>query len=91
MATDVTENKWTNVDVMYPGVEIVQFTTANSGDYYDCKKIKRVEGAFASQITVDGEEIQVSWSQKSNGQPRVTLTLETQSAASGYLTIFGRQ
>jgi hypothetical protein len=91
MATDLTENNWSNVDVMYPGVEIVQFTSANTADYYDCKKIKRVEGAFASQQTTDGEEIQVSWAQKGNGQPRVTLTFETQTVVSGTLTIFGRQ
>jgi len=87
----VTENKNSNVaDVFQPGVEIVQFTTSASGDTYDCKRIKIVQGAFASQETTDGEEIQISSANQSNGQPRITITLESGSAVTGYLTIFGR-
>lgn len=86
----VTENKTANVDVYGPGVEVVQFTTSSSGDYYDCRKLSQVDGAFASQGTTDGVEIQCSWALKSNGQPRVTLTLEAGNAVTGTLTIYGR-
>ena len=86
----VTENKNSNVDVYDPNVEIVQFTTTASGDYYDPRKLKNVDGAFASQATTDGVEIQVSWEIQSNGQPRITLTLESGSAVTGKLTIYGR-
>ncbi|KKN53833.1 hypothetical protein LCGC14_0598590 [marine sediment metagenome] len=86
----VTENKNSNVDVYSLNVEIVQFTTATSGDFYDCRKLSQVDAAFAAQGTTDGVEIQCSWALKANGQPRVTLTLETGNNVTGTLTIYGR-
>ena len=90
MATNVTENKESNVDVAHPSVEIVQFSTAASGDYYDCKKISHVDGAFASQSTTDGVDLQITWAEQSNGRPRISITPEAGTAFTGYLTIFGR-
>jgi len=89
MASAVTENKVTNVETNLPA-EIVQFTTAASGDYYDCKYIKEVTGAYVGQSTTDGLNIKVSWALQSNGIPRVTLTLASGTAITGFLTIFGR-
>ena len=86
----VTENQTANLDVSHPSIEVVQFTTANSEDYFDCKKLRHVDGAFACQFTTDGIEIQVTWSKQANGVPRVTLTLSSGNAVTGYLTIFGR-
>ena len=90
MANSITESKNAQMDVAHPAFEIVEFTTAGSGDYYDCKKLDKVEAAFVSQDTADGRDIQVSFADKSNGQPRVTLTLESGSVATGYLVIVGR-
>ena len=73
-----------------PNVEFVPFTTASSGDYFDCKKLSQVDAAFASQETTDGELLQVSWALKSNGQPRVTITTGATGVVTGYLTIIGR-
>ena len=85
----LTENKNSNVDdsgIM--NIEFVQFTSVTTGDYYDCKKLREVESAFASQETEDGEEIQCSWN--SDSPPRVTLTFETKNAVTGYLVVIGR-
>lgn len=91
-AAPVTENKNANVDdSSLPNIEFVQFTTASSGDYYDCKKLSQVDAAFASQSSTDGDFIQVTWALLTTGQPRVTLTLKDGSnAITGYLTIIGR-
>lgn len=89
-AAPVTENQPCNLEVASPNREVVPFTTANSGDYFDCKKLRHVDGAFACQSTTDGTDIQVSWARQSNGVYRVTLTLETGNAVTGYLIIFGR-
>ncbi len=89
-AAPVTENKLSNIDVYDPNVEIVQFTTASSGDYYLCRKLKNVDAAFASQGSTDGVEIQCSWANESNGQPKVTLTPESGNVITGTLTIYGR-
>lgn len=76
-------------DSSLANVEFVPFTTASSGDYYDCKRLSQVDAAFASQSTTDGIFIQVSWT--TSGRPRVTLTLKDGSnVVSGYLTIIGR-
>ena len=90
MASAVTEGKNANVDVYNPSVEIVQFTMSASGDYYNCRKLKNVDAAFASQGTSDGIEIQCSWALLANGQPRVTLTPESGTSYTGTLTIYGR-
>lgn len=86
MAAAVTENKYSNVDdSSLMNVEFVQFTTAGSGDYYDCKKLREIEGAFACQSSADGTEIQCSQS-----GTRVTLTLSAGTAVTGYLIVRGR-
>jgi len=90
MANPVTENATANLDVGHPSIEVVQFTTASTGDYFDCKKLKHVDSAFACQSTTDGVDIQCSFALQSNGQPRVTLTLETGNVVTGYLIITGR-
>jgi len=90
-AAHVTENQNANLaDSSLPNVEFVQFTTAASGDYYDCKKLSQVDAAFASQSTTDGEFLQVSWALKTNGQPRVTITTGATGVVTGYLTVIGR-
>ena len=89
VAAQVTKNNIVNMDVKHPSEEIVHFTTAESGDYHDCEKLRHVNGAFACQTTTDGVEIQVSWSKSANGVPRVVLTFETGNVYIGYLTIFG--
>ncbi len=86
----VTENQTANMDSADPAFELVQFTTAASGDTYDSKKFAHIDGAFACQSTTDGISIQTSISIQSNGVPRVTLTLETGSVVTGYLVIVGR-
>ena len=86
MAAHVTINENVNIDdsgIM--NVEFVPFTTAASGDYFDCKKLREVENAFACQSTADGTEIQCSWSGR-----RVTLTLSTGTVVTGYLLVIGR-
>jgi len=86
MAAAVTENKNANVDdSSLMNVEFVQFTTGSGTDYYDCKKLREVESAFACQSTADGTEIQCSWS-----GTRVTLTLSTGTTVTGYLVVYGR-
>jgi hypothetical protein len=89
VAAPVTELTIVNTEVEIPSIEIIPFTTASSGDYYDCKLLNKVDGAFACQSTTDGTDIQVSWSRQSNGVYRITLTLETGSVVTGFLTIFG--
>ena len=85
----VTENKLANVDMSHPSVEVVQFTTAASLDTYLSKKFSRITNAWACQSTTDGVNIQVSWANEANGQPKVTLTLESGSVFTGYLIIEG--
>ncbi len=82
----VTENENSNVtDSGIMNVEFVQFTTAASGDHFDCKKLRGVESAFACQSTTDGIEIQCSRSGR-----RVTLTLSSGNVVTGYLVVIGR-
>ena len=92
MAAAVTVNETENItDSGIMNVEFVQFTTASSGDYFDCKKLREVETAFACQSSTDGVEIQCSWSNPpTNSPPRVTLTLSAGTAITGYLVIIGR-
>ncbi len=90
MASAINETTTANQEVAHPSVEIVQFNTSGSGDYYDCKKLRHVDGAFACQSATDGTDIRVSWAEQSNGVQRVTLNLETGSAYDGWLVIFGR-
>jgi len=56
-AAPVTENETCNLEVFSPNEEVMQFTTAASGDYFDCKKLRHVDVAFASQATTDGIHI----------------------------------
>ena len=86
----VTENQTANLDVAHPSIEVVQFTTAASGDTYDSKRFRHIDNAWACQSTTDGVDIQVSWAIQSNGVPRVTLTLESGSVVTGFLVIEGR-
>ena len=82
-------NKGANIeDSSLPNVEFVPFTTASSGDYYDCEKLSQVDAAFASQSTTDGEFLQISWT--TSGRPRVTITTGATGVVTGYLTIIGR-
>ena len=69
-------------------IEFIQFSSLSSGDYFDCKKLREVETAFASQSTTDGIEIQCSWNTAS--PPRVTLTLSSGTNIKGYLVVIGR-
>ena len=83
----VTENKNANVkDHSLFSFEFVQFTTAASGDTYVAKTLREIDAAFASQETIDGQEIQVSWSGNT-----ITLTTESVANVTGYLTIIGRK
>ncbi len=89
MAAAVTENENSNIsDSGIMNVEFIQFTTAASGDYFDCKKLREVESAFACQSSTDGIEIQCSWNDGS--PPRVTLTLSSGTVVTGYLIVIGR-
>ncbi len=86
----VTENKDSNVDDSgMMNIEFVQFTTAATGDFFDCKKLREVESAFACQSSTDGVEIQVSWNNDAS-PPRLTLTLSSGSNITGYLVVRGR-
>ncbi len=85
----ITASEDSNVDdsgIM--NIEFVQFSSLSSGDYFDCKKLREVENAFACQSTTDGIEIQCSWSTAS--PPRVTLALSSGSNIKGYLVVIGR-
>lgn len=84
-AAAVTEDTTINREIFAPDTEIVGFTTAAAGDYYDSKRFAQIEAAFASQETGDGNEIQVSWSGS-----RVTITPIT-GVTKGTLVIFGRK
>ena len=85
----LTESKDSNTaDSGIMNVEFVQFSSLNSGDYFDCKKLREVETAFACQSSTDGIEIQCTWSTAS--PPRVTLTLSSGSGIKGYLVVVGR-
>ncbi len=86
----VTENQTANLDMNHPAFEVVQFTTAASGDTYLVKKFAHVDAVWACQSTTDGVDIQVSWALEANGQPKITLTLESGSVFTGYLVIVGR-
>ena len=87
----VTENQTANLDVNHPSMEVVQFTTAASGDTYDSKRFRHIDNAWACQSTTDGVDIQVSWVQgTSTSSPRITLTLESGTVVTGYLVIEGR-
>ena len=66
-------------------IEFVPFTTAASGDTFDCKKLREIESSFACQSTTDGIEIQCSFS-----GTRVTLTLSSGNIVTGYLVVRGR-
>lgn len=89
MAAAVTENENSNIsDSGIMNIEFIQFTTAASGDYFDCKKLREVESAFACQSSTDGIEIQCSWN--TGSPPRVTLTLSSGSIVTGYLVVIGR-
>ncbi len=82
----LTESNTTNTaDSGIMNVEFIQFSNLNSGDYFDCKKLREVESAFACQSSTDGIEIQCSWSGR-----RVTLTLSSGSGIAGYLFVVGR-
>ena len=84
----ITESKTTNTaDSGIMNVEFVQFTSASAGDYFDCKKLREVENAFACQVSTDGVEIQCSWDTAS--PPRVTLT-PSAGTVTGYLVVIGR-
>ena len=82
----VTENENSNIsDSGMMNIEFIQFTTAASGDFFDCKKLREVESSFACQSTTDGIEIQCSHSGR-----RVTLTLSSGTVVTGYLVVRGR-
>ena len=82
----LTESNTTNTaDSGIMNVEFVQFSALNSGDHFDCKKLREVESAFACQSSTDGIEIQCSWSGRT-----VTLTLSSGSGIAGYLVVVGR-
>ena len=91
VARPIDETKTIPMEVHNPRLEIVHFTTQSTdGDYYDCKKLANVQAAFASNLTADGKEIQVSWALLSNGQARVTIT-PSQVSTEGYLVIIGKK
>jgi len=90
MVNPVTENINANMDVAHPAVEVVDFKTSLTGDYYLCEKIRHIDGAFACQKTADGTEIQVSWENLTNCPAKVTLTLSTGNVVDGFLVIYGR-
>ncbi len=85
MAALTESNDSNTADSGIMNVEFVQFSSLNSGDYFDCKKLREVETAFACQSTTDGIEIQCSWSGR-----RVTLTLSSGTNIKGYLVVVGR-
>lgn len=74
-----------------PNLELVSFiATTMDGDYYDCKKINQIQGAFAVNTKTADKCIQVSWSVLANGQSRVTIVPE-ENACTGYLVIVGNK
>lgn len=84
---DITET--VPMETSNPGIELVHFTTqSKDGDYFDCKQLSRIKGAFATNLTTKDKCIQVSWSTSANGQPRITLVPE-EASTSGYLIIMG--
>uniref|UniRef100_A0A6M3L7B0 Uncharacterized protein n=1 Tax=viral metagenome TaxID=1070528 RepID=A0A6M3L7B0_9ZZZZ len=78
-------------DVNNPSLELVYFITQSvDGDYYDCKKLTRIKGAFATNLTTDSKEIKVSWAVQGNGIARVTIVPEAgEELTTGYLVIIG--
>ena len=85
-AAHITVNETENItDSGIMNIEFVPFTTAASGDYFDCLKLREIETAFACQSSTDGIEIQCSWS-----GTRVTLTLSSGTIVTGYLVVIGR-
>lgn len=79
----------TNANLVDSGLfsfEFVNFKTSASGDTYTCKTLREIDGAFASQTTTDGEELQVSWSGTT-----ITITTESTAVVTGSLVIIGRK
>ena len=86
---DLTET--TNREVRTPRIEIIQYTTQGvDGDFYDSIKFGNVQNAFASNTKTDSKEIRVSWANRDNGQPRITIIPEEVSTT-GYLLIIGKK
>ena len=79
----------TQTEVNNPSLEIVHFKTQSTdGDYYDCKKLATIKGAWASNLTSADSNIKVSWAVQGNGAMRITLVPEAASTE-GYLVIEG--
>jgi len=78
-------------DVNNPSMELVHFRTQSvDGDYYDCRKLTRIKGAFATNLTKDSKEIKVSWDVQGNGVARITIVPEAgEEITTGYLVIIG--
>ncbi len=85
MAALTESNDSNTADSGIMNIEFVQFSGLNSGDFFDCKKLREIEDSFASQSTTDGIEIQCS-----NSGRRVTITLSSGSNIKGYLVVIGR-
>ena len=91
VARPVDEDLTVAMEINNPKLEIVHFTAQSiNGDWYDCKKINFVQGAFASNLTSDDKEIQVSWAVQANGQSRITIIPE-EASTEGYLVIIGKK
>jgi len=74
-----------------PKLETVSFSSVGQdGDYYDCRKLSMVEGAFASNTKTKDKNIRVNFATLANGQVRVYLYPE-ENFCTGYLTIIGRK
>lgn len=79
------------MEVNNPRLELVHFTTQSTdGDYYDCKKLANVNGAWATNLTSDSKEIRVESEILPNGQARVRIYPEEPNT-SGYLSIEGKK
>jgi hypothetical protein len=89
-ALPVTEDLTEPREVNHPAIEIVEWTSQSTADYYLSKKFGQIDAAFASQESADGREVQVSWANESTGQPKVTLA-PASAATTGYLVIIGRK
>lgn len=90
MGIPVTEDLTVNREMNHPAMEIVDFTTQSTSDYYISRKFGIVDAAFASNKTADGEHISVSWATLANGNVKVTIT-PIREVTKGHLLIIGRK
>lgn len=79
MAAVTVDSTDAREDAAGPNMEIVEFTPAAAGDYYDFKKLGQVKAVFFANQTTDSQEIRgvISTVSATTGQQRVTVYPET--------------